>query len=161
MIIQIVQAFLVKIMDNSLGTFKTIYLNKEKYFFGAMFSAFSTFFYLIGVQQVAKDSGWLTISVMTFATFIGTYLPGFFIKRIERDKLWIFEITASSLEEGKKFADEIRELNIAVKTTVSYDSDMNKVLTCKTYCSTKHESRIINELIPQKFHYHVYVPIES
>jgi hypothetical protein len=160
MIIEIIQAFMVKIMDNGLGTFKSIYLNKEKYFFGALFSAFSTYFYLIGVKQVTSDSGWLTIGVMTFATFVGTYWPGIFIRKIERDKLYIFEVTASSLEDGKKFADELRELNLAVKTTISYDSDMIKVLTCKVYCATKHESSMVNELIPEEFRYHVYVPIE-
>lgn len=161
MIIQIVQAFIVKIMDNGLGTFKSIYLNKEKYFLGALFSALSTFFYLVGVVQVAKDSSYISIITMCIATFIGTLIPGLLIKKTERDKLWIFEITASSMEEGKEFADTLRELNIAVKTEISYDSDKIKVLSCKSYCNTKEESKIVKSLIPDSFHHHVYVPIQE
>lgn len=160
MIIEIVQAFIVKIMDNGLGTFKTIYLNKEKYLLGALFSSLSTFFYLLGVVQVAKDSGFISIVTMCVATFVGTYLPGIFLKKTERDKLYIFEITASSLKEGKEFADSLRELNIAVKTDTARDSDLNKVLSCKAYCNNKNESRIVKELIPENFRHHVYVPLE-
>ena len=141
MIVEIIKAFIVKILDNGLGTFKTIYLQREKYLTGALFNAFSTFFYLLGVVQVAKSNTMFSIISMCVATFIGTYLPGIFIKHSERDKLYIYEITAASLESGKEFADSIRECNIAVKTNISYDSDMEKVLTCKTYCSNKEESK--------------------
>jgi hypothetical protein len=160
MILGFIQAFVVKSMDNGLSTFKSIYINKEKYFLGAVYSTLSTLFYLIGVKQVANDSGYVTIVAMTIATFISTYLPGIYLKRKERDKLYIFEITASSLDAGKEFADTLRELNIPVKTDTVRDTELIKVLSCKAYCSTKDESRIVKSLIPEDFHHHAYASIE-
>lgn len=161
MIIEILKAFVLKALDNSLGTCKTIYLQKEKYLIGGLFNAFSTFFYLLGVVQITKGNSIFSILSMCLATFLGTYIPGVLIKRSEKDKLYIYEITANTLEDGKIFADAIRELNIAIKTNTSYDTEMNKVLTCKVYCSNKQESKIVIDNISKDFHYHAYVPIES
>lgn len=154
-------AFVLKIFDNGLGTAKTIYINKEKYVLGAALNAFSTFFYLVAIVELTKNNDMKSIIAMCVATFIGTYLPGVLIKKSERDKLWIFDITADSLENGKEFADTIRTHNIAIKSYSSYDSAMNKVLSCKVYCSTKGESRLVNKIIPKQFKYNVYVPLED
>lgn len=161
MITEVIISFVLKAIDNALGTFKTIYLQKERYVLGAIFNSFATFFYLMAIVQVAKSNNIYSIIAMCVATFIGTYLPGLFIKKSERDKLYIFDITADDFSTGKTFADVIRSKNIAIKTTVSYDTEMNKVLSCKVYCSTKKESKTVNKLIPEKFKYHVYVPLSE
>lgn len=154
-------AFMLKLIDNGLGTLKTIFIQKEKYILGAIFNALSAFFYLIAVVQVAKSNDIFSILAMCVATFLGTLIPGLLIKRSERDKLYIYEITASDLYEGKMFADELRDTNIAIHSHTTYDEDMNKVLICKVYCSTKAESRIVNTLIPDNFRYHIYVPVPN
>lgn len=152
-------AFALKILDNGLSTAKTIYINKEKYCLGALLNAFSTFFYLVAIVQLTKSNSLISIIAMCLATFIGTYLPGLIIKKSERDKIYIFDVTASTLDKGKEFADTIRDNNIAIKTYSSYDTDMNKVLSCKIYCTSRHESRVVNNTIPQDFKYNVYVPL--
>jgi hypothetical protein len=102
-----------------------------------------------------------SIIAMCAATFLGTLIPGIIIKKSERDKLFIYEITTSDLEEGKMFADELRDTNIAIRSHTTYDEDMNKVLVCKVYCSTKRESKIVDMLIPNSFRYHIYVPVAN
>lgn len=154
-------AFILKTLDNGLATAKTIYINKEKYVLGALLNAFSTFFYLVAIVQLTKNNSMSSIIAMCVATFIGTYLPGVIIKRSERDRIYIFDVTASTLEDGKRFADTIRNNNIAITTYSSYDSKMNKVLSCKIYCTTRYESRVVNNTIPQDFKYNVYVPLAN
>lgn len=155
----VVQAFILKLIDNGLSTLKTIFIQKEKYILGALSNAFSTLFYLIAIVQVAKSNDMFSIIAMCIATFLGTLIPGILIKKSERDKLYIYEITTTNFEAGKIFADELRDTNIAIHAHTTYDEDMNKVLVCKVYCSTKEESRIIDTLIPSNFRYHVYVPV--
>lgn len=154
-------AFILKILDNGLSTAKTIYISKEKYVLGALLNAFSTYFYLIAIVELTKSNSIESIIAMCVATFIGTLLPGLLINKSEREKLWIFDITADNLSNGKVFADKVREHNIAIKTYSSYDSEMNKVLSCKIYCTTKDDSRLINKLIPKDFKYHIYIPLEE
>lgn len=160
--LDLIKLFLFKALDNGLSTFKTIYIQKEKYFIGSLFNSFSTFFYLLGVIKITNSQSVSGIISVCVATFIGTLLPGVFIKHSEADKLYIYEITATSFNSGKKFADIIRKYNIsAIKTGIAYDNKMNKVLTCKIFCSTKEESKQIEKLIPKDFNYHVYVPIKE
>lgn len=157
---QILFVFILKIIDNALSTAKTIYINKERYVLGSILNAFATFFYLVAIVQIAKSSDMKSIIAMCIATFIGTYLPGVLIKKSERDKLYIYDITAPNLNAGKLFADLIRDNDIAIRTSISYDSDMKKVLSCKVFCSSKEESRFINSLIPPTFKYHVFTPLD-
>lgn len=157
---EILAVFLMKTIDNALSTAKTIFINKEKYMTGAILNGLSTFFYLIAIVQITKSNSLLSIISMCIATILGTYLPGFILKKSERDKLFIFDITADDFENGKVFADAVRNTNIAIKSYITYDDDLNKVLSCKIYCINKNESTIINNLIPKTFRYNVYVPLE-
>lgn len=158
---EILIAFLLKMVDNTLGTFKTISLNKEKYYSASIFNAVGTFFYLLAVVRMTRSDNIWGIVAMCIATFFGTLLPGLFVKSSEKDKLYIFDITADSMESGMKFADELRELNIAVRTAITYDKIMNRTLACKVYCNSKEESRLVNSLIRPEFRYNVYVPISE
>lgn len=157
---EILFQFIIKILDNVLGTFKTIYISKEKYFYGALFNALSSYFYFIAIAKMTKSNSQLMIIVMCIAVFIGTFLPGITIKRSERDKLYIFDITADTFSNGTYFADKIREHNIAIKTYKAYDSQMTPTLSCKVYCMNKEESRVVNSLIKPNFKYNIYTPLE-
>ena len=158
--IGIFEVFVLKLIDNALSTLKTVYMHKEKFFLSGVFNAFSTFFYLIAIVEIAKSNNIFSIVSMCVGTFVGTYLPGIVVKKSEGDKLFIFDITADELDAGKDFADKLRDNNIAIKTYISYDSDMKKVLSCKTYCNTRNESKIVSSLIPKSFNHNVYVPLD-
>ena len=156
---EILIVFIYKMLDNALGTAKTIYLSKEKYLSGSLFNALSFLFYTLAFSKALKDDSILTTISMCVAVFVGTYLTGYMFKLTERDKLHIYDITSDTFETGKKFADTVRKYNIVIKTYKSYDSHMNRTLSCKVYCLTKEESKIINNLIPQGFKYNVYTPL--
>lgn len=158
---EILIAFVLKTLDNALSTAKTIYISKEKYFLGSLFNAFACFFYLIAIVQMTKDSSFKSILAMCVATFVGSFIPGILFKKSERDKLYIFDITSHTLEAGIAFADKIRQHDLAIKTFKSYDSRMNETLSCKIYCATKEESKLVNQMIDKKFKYHIYIPIEE
>lgn len=157
---EILISFMLRIMDNSLGTCKTIFISKGKYFLGALFNALSSFFYLFALVQLTKSNNIYSIIAMCLATFIGTYVPGKLIKRSERDKLFIFDITCDNLSNGKDFADGVRKINIPIKTYFTYDSNMNKTLSCKVYCNTKEESILVEEMMNENFKYNIYLPRE-
>lgn len=156
-------AFGLKMADNALSTVKTLYLSKGKFFGASLFASLSTLFYLLAIVRIANSNDIYSILAMCIATFVGTLMPCYLIKKSERDKLYIFDITADNLANGKKFADIVRGNNIAVNTSVVYDKNMNKTLLCKAYCSSKEESRFLNEMLKEnnEFKYNVYVPINE
>jgi len=156
-------AFGLKMADNALSTVKTLYLSKGKFFGASLFASMSTLFYLLAIVRIANSNDIYSIIAMCFATFFGTLMPCYLLKKSEREKLYIFDVTSDSMDSGKEFADTVRNSNIAVNTSVVYDKNMKKTLMCKIYCATKEQSKMINDLLKNKneFKYNVYVPIEE
>lgn len=151
--------FLYKIMDNALSTLKNIYLHKQKYLLSSIFSASSTFFYMVAMVNAIKDNSLWSIIAMCVATFLGSYIPAKAIEKREGDKLYVYEITTDEFEEGLLFANSIREMNIPVKTNTIYNDKKEKVVEVKVFCNTKAESSMIKELIGN-YKYHAYVAQE-
>lgn len=165
-IIEILIAFGLKLMDNALGTAKTVYLAKERYLRGAVFAALSTYFYLIAIVRITQNNSNASIIAMCIATLVGTYIPGRLIKKSEKDRLYIYDITGNSFDISIKLADTIKENNIAVRTEVAYNQEVEKTLVLKVYCPTKNESSsVIDILNSEKFKgktkWHVYVPVND
>lgn len=165
-IIEILIAFGLKLMDNALATAKTVYISKERYLRGAVFASLSTYFYLIAIVRIANNSSNGALIAMCIATFIGTYMPGKLIKKSEKDKLYIFDITGGSFDLAVNLADNIRKENIAIRTEVAYNENVEKVLVLKVYCATKNESSIVtnilnSELFKGRTKWHVYTPIND
>lgn len=160
---EVIIAFLLKMADNALSTVKTVFLTKGKYLLASIFAGISTLFYLLAIVRIASTNNIWSILAMCFATFLGTLLPCFIIKKSERDKLYIFDITSDTFENGKMFADVLRTKNVAVNTSVVYDRNLNRTLLCKVYCASKEQSKMVQELLRDKaeFKYNVYVPIEE
>lgn len=149
--------FISKIADNALSTLKTMYLNKGKYFASSMFNAAGTFFYLTAIVNAIKDNSLGSIIAMCIATFLGSYVPAKFVERMEKDKLFVYEITTNTFEEGLELIDKIKDMNIPFKSSTIYNNNLEKVIELKIFCSTKIESAMIKDTINNSYKYHAYV----
>lgn len=156
----ILTSFIFKLMDNALSTMKSIYLHKEAYIISATLNAGSTFFYLVAMKNVITNDSFAGIIAMVCATFLGSIIPSIVINRLEKDTLYVFEVTSNTLDEGKQFADEIRQCDIPIKTLIAYSENAEKVLSCKIYCSNRTESLTVKSMIPKQFKYNAYTPRE-
>ena len=136
---ELITTFILKLLDQAINTSKSIFIAKERYLLGSILNAISNFFYFIVIVRVAKSDDITTILAICLATFIGTYTSGKLIRKQEGDRL---------------------DNNIAIHTTTGYDKSMNKTLFCEIYCTTKEESRIVSNLIPNQFKYHIQNPID-
>lgn len=157
---EILIVFTLKLIDNTLNTMKNIFLIKEKFLVSSLFAALSTAVYMFMVMKMAKTDGLISIIAIFVATFIGTLLPGTVVKKTEKDRLFIYDITADNFSNGKKFADILREADITTKTSIAYNNEMNKTLSIQAYCSNKDESRLVSENISSTFKYNIYAPIK-
>lgn len=149
--------FMCKIMDNALSTLKNIYLHKGKYFASSIFSAAGTFFYMVAIVNAVKDNSLNSIISMCVATFLGSYLPAKLVERMEKDKLYVYDITTNTFEEGLSLIDEIKDLDIPFKSYTTYNNNLDKVIGVKVFCNTKAESALIKETINHDFKYHAYI----
>lgn len=159
MIFTLLYVFFIKFFDCALGTAKTVFLLKNKFFISAICNSLSAALFIVVADAMANaptDQKALIITVIFLANLVGGYIPPKIITRFEQDKLFIFNITADNFENGTIVADSFRQSEIPVSTTVAYDSEINKVLHIKAYAINKEHSKIImaclNELPEFKYH---------
>ena len=151
--------FLCKLFDCTFSTFKSVLLYKNKYFMSSICGTISTIFYLIAIVQMAVSNNIYTIISIGLATFIGSYFPPLIVNRLEKDKLYIYEITSDNLANGKDFADKMREFNIPITTAKIYTKTMEKAISCKIYSQSKATSKLIEDNIPIEFKYNIITQV--
>lgn len=78
-----------------------------------------------------------------------------FMEKKEKQFIYVFDVVPNENNLGKEFIDIIREQNLPVFTYKGFNQDREPVLACKIYSQSKAESKMIEQLIPQEFHYHV------
>ena len=131
--------FVSKLLDCAFGALKTSFFIRNKFVISAMCASFSTVFFILSIKQ----SGLFAYFAIFIATFLGNYFPPVVIKKLEKDKLFVYEITADTFERSINFAETLRELNIPIATTKIRDKYGNRNLTCTCYAMSKEISSII------------------
>lgn len=153
---ELILAFVIKTLDNALSNAKTIFIAKGRYLIGSFFNAGAFFFYSVALSQMIKSDSFSYIFMMCLAVFVGTYSSGILIKKSEKDKLFVYEITPNDIEQGKSFAFFLRTSGIPVITSYAYDFDNDRVLIIKAFCSTRKQSSLVDDMIPKEFKFHKY-----
>ncbi len=143
------QTFVLKLIDSILNTFKSILMIKDKEVLSSVVNGVATMAYMTIIVDVE------TAFVVALATSIGSLISWTISKKIEKDKVYIFDIIPDGNENGKEFADNIRENNVPIMTYIGFGEDMSKVLCSKIYSHSKENSKLIESLIPDSFKYHV------
>ncbi len=148
----------MKFMDCALSTAKTVFLVKNKYFISSVMNSLAAALFIFVADKMANATDDLKIyiaAVVFLANLIGGYMPPKLISRLEKDRLFIYNITSDTLENGKMLADKLRELNIPVSTATAYDKKMNKVLICNAYAVTREQSKLIDSQLTGEFKYNI------
>jgi len=150
--------FLLKFFDCALSTIKNVFLVKEKYFLSSVCNSISAMLFIFVADIMANsatEDKWIIALIVFVANFTGSYFPPKFLNRIEADRMFIFNVTADTLENGMIYADKLKELNIPVSTSVVYDSNTNKTLRITAYSENKQQSSIITHYLKDEFKYHI------
>ena len=148
----------MKFLDCALGTLKTVFLCKNKFFISSIFNSLSAVLFIFVADSMANaPSGQKLMigGIVFFANLTGGYLPPKILDKLEADKLFVYVVTSKTFDDGIKLADTCRELGLPVSTIKEYDTKMNKVLTCKVYCNSKKDSKIVDSLLNKDFKYHI------
>lgn len=154
----LIMVFMMKFMDCALGTLKTVFLVKDKFFISSVFNSLSAALFIFVADAMAnapKDDKMLIAGIIFLANLAGGYLPPKLLDKMKTDRLFVYVITSPSFDDGTMLADDLRRHNIPVATTVTYDKKLNKVLTCKAYAQTRQESRIISKHLDDGFKWHI------
>lgn len=122
---------------------------KGKGISSSIINGVATFAYMIILVDVKKAF------IVALATAIGSLISFIISSKIEKDQVWIFDIIPNTNKDGKEFADNIRNNNVPIMTYIGFGVDKEKVLCSKIYSHSKEHSKLIENLIPSDFTYHI------
>lgn len=144
------QSFVLKLIDSILSTLKNILMIKGKGLLSSIVNGLATFSYMLIIVDMKNAI------LVSLATTIGQAFTFLITNKIEKDKVWVFDVSPKTKEIGKQLADKIREQNIPIKTYLAYNSNKQEILCSKIYSNSKAESRLIESFLNNDVTYSVH-----
>ena len=147
-IIYLVALFIAKVVDNALGTTKTIMILRSRWVIAGFAVILSDFIYFWITKRVVSADNSIAMLVVAVAGGVGCSLACFVNEKLSKDRTYVNVIMSDNLEEMKKLRDFLANHHITNVATDSYTLNWNdKTITITAYAETKAESRLINQFI--------------
>ncbi len=147
-IIYLVALFIAKVVDNALGTTKTIMIQRSRWVIAGVAVVLSDFIYFSITKRVITADNSLAMLVVSFAGGVGCSLACFVNEKLSKDRTYVNVIMSDDLEEMKRFRDFLADHHITNVASDSYTLNWDKkTITITAYAETKADSRLINQFI--------------
>lgn len=147
-IIYLVALFIAKVVDNALGTTKTIMIQRSRWVIAGVAVVLSDFIYFSITKRVITADNSLAMLVVSFAGGVGCSLACFVNEKLSKDRTYVNVIMSDDLEEMKRFRDFLADHHITNVASDSYTVNWDKkTITITAYAETKADSRLINQFI--------------
>lgn len=138
---------IVKIIDNIILTEKTILTQKNKAIAASILVIISQFIFYIVIKQVVGDDNMLSISIVSIASGVGSYIAFYINKKLSKETVYINIVTSNERSKMKSFGDCMRAEGIKVVTLEAYSDDIERTLTALVFANTKDQSIKIDKYI--------------
>lgn len=146
-IINLIVIFIIKVIDNILGTSKTILIQKNKSFIASITVVISQIIFYKLINVVDSSNGDVMIYVIAIASGIGTLLALCISNKFSKDRVFVNIILNDDKEVMMQFRDWLKDNKITNLTTDGYTKDWKKTLAITAYAETKEQSKLIDEYI--------------
>jgi len=145
-LINIIFLFLTKVIDNILGTAKTIFIQKNKGFLAGSTVVISQviFYKLI---DAALTGGDYIIYLISFASGVGTYLAIIINNKFSKERTYVNVILSDNKVEMIKLRDYLKDNKITNLATDGYTKNWDKTIAITAYAETKEQSKLIDKYI--------------
>ena len=142
--------FLAKVLDNALGTARTIFVQRNKPLLAGLALAVSNFIYFWITKKIVSADGNAALLIVSIAGGVGCWLAVIVSNRLSKDRTYVNVIMSDNKEAVQRLRDFLAEHHITNVATDSYTRDWNtKTITVTAYAETKAQSRLINEYLSQ------------
>lgn len=140
--------FFAKMLDNALGTTKTILIQRNKWIFAGISVMLSDFIYFWVTKRIVTAESNLVILVVALAGGIGCALACLVSDKLSKDRTYVNVIMSDDLEAMKAFRDFLAKHHITNVASDTYTLNWNrKTISITAYTETKAENRLITEYI--------------
>jgi uncharacterized protein YebE (UPF0316 family) len=139
--------FIIKVIDNILGTIKSIATYKEKKILSSVLVVISQLIFYLVVSQVINDSSILAILIVSVSSGIGNYLAFLINDKFRKDVKWVMLFTSNNVEKSKEFSDYLKQCKIKNVVNKGYDPSWENAISIIIFSKNKEESRLINSYL--------------
>ena len=141
--------FFVKVIDNILGTSKTILVQQNKGILAALSVVISQIIFYKLIDAVGDSENDLTMYVVSIASGFGTYLAVKLNDKFSKEKTYVNVILSDNREAMEELLGYLRKNKITNLTTDAYTKDWKKTLSITAYAETKEQSKLLDKYIAE------------
>ena len=140
--------FFAKVLDNTLGTAKTILVQRNRCLLAGVALGLSNFIYLSITKDIVTTDSTLALVVVSIASGVGCCLAVMFNNRFSKDKTYVNVIMSDNKDAMKDFRDFLARHHITNTATDSYTLDWGKkTISITAYAETRAQSKLIDDYI--------------
>ena len=139
--------FFAKVLDNALGTAKTILVQHNKSIMAGVALGISNFIYFCITKNIVESDGLISIVIVSIASGVGCCLAIAFNNRFSKERTYVNVIMSDDIEEMRRLRDFLAENKITNVVNDSYDLNWEKTLSITAYAETKDQSRLIDKYV--------------
>lgn len=140
--------FIAKVVDNMLGTAKTIFIQRGRGFLAAIMIIAADLIYYNVVREITSADNNIAIIVVAVASGIGCLLAVGINRKLSKDRTYVHVIMSDNLDAMKEFRDFLAQHHITNVATDSYTLDWSqKTISITAYAETKEQSKLIDSYI--------------
>lgn len=139
--------FIVKVIDNILGTSKTILVQKNKGVLAAITVVISQVIFYKLIDAVGNSDSDLTMYAIAVASGVGTYLAVKLNDRFSKERTFVNVILSDNREAMEELREYLREHKITNLATEAFTKEWDKTIAITAYAETKEESRLLDAYI--------------
>lgn len=133
----------IKIIDNIIGTTKSICVYQEKKILSSLLVIISQLLFYLVIDQVVNN-GMIAILVVSISSGIGNYLAFPINSRFKRDEKWTVALTCSDINDVRELCHYLRRHGIKYLANDGYDKECKKTINVLAFSKTKEESSLID-----------------
>lgn len=140
--------FIAKVLDNTLGTAKTILVQRNRCVLAGIALGLSNFIYLSITKNIVTADSSFALVVVSIASGVGCCLAVALSNRFSKEKTYVNVIMSDNKEAMQNLRDFLAEHHITNVASDSYTLDWNtKTITITAYAETKTQSKLIDEYV--------------
>lgn len=138
---------IIKILDNIVLTFKSIYTYKEKKILSSILVIISQLIFYLVIDQVIEDNTMLAIVVVAVSSGVGNLLAFTISNKFKKAAKWTFIITSSNLNDIQNLCGYLAEHKIKYIASDGYTRKGEHTINVMAFSKSKDESRLIERFL--------------
>ncbi len=138
---------LLKILDNFLGTTKSILVHKNKAVAASVIIVISQFLFYFVISEIISENNIIVLLAVSIASGLGSFIAFKINDRFSKDKLYVNVITSKHLDDMIELCEFLRLKDIKNIVTDSYNKDWTKSMSVQVFALTRVESNLIDKFL--------------